>query len=438
MKVLFCTTGTAALGETFTVALFAKEIIDKGHECYFIAPILGRNYLQTFGFNVNNILVLPSKKNVGENFKKNQNFVEFTNFTKSINPDCIVVADWHHFQEDGDSPNNTYSLNWFDPEIKMGTFDHLGFAPDGIIRKSEKLPFQIKDYCPMSKRYSFVIRPCPHHDNIKQKEDNIYYWSLYNKQLDINTDLREEDIHKKYDTEGKKIIIHPLGFWQQSLVDGIFKYYNIDFDFYSDLFLPLMFKSLSKFDNEILYFFISGNVKEEKMEKYNNVTVIKKPPLGHNAFMNYLMASDIFITDNISSSNMGKAVFANKIPIVYKNSLDSQSDLSKLSFHLSSEALNFVQFLKGHNLLFPYLSYPLGLNELEGMYHDNTFSETFIQHELFDVCGNWELFDKIFNNNQFVNNLMDKQKRYVNGNCRLFSAEEILIDALVEKNVMSS
>jgi len=426
MRTLFCTTGTAALGETFTAAQFAKELLSQGHECYFIAPKLGSEYLQTLGFGISSILVLPSKKDIGLDFTKNHNYIQFTNFLKSINPDFIIVADWWHFKENGDSPNITYSLDWLNSNIKLGTFDHLGFAPQGIKRRFEKLPFQINNYPPLPERYSFIIRPCPHHDNINLTENNIYYWSIYNDKLKIDSRQRE-DVLYKYNGSDKVVIIHPVGIWQQKLIEGIFKVNNIEVDFYYDLFMKLMFNILSKFDNNILYFFISGTVKEESVTRYNNITLIKKPPLKHDVFMDYLAASDIFITDNISSSNLSKAIFNNKIAIVYKNSLNMQTDLSKHSYVQSLELLNIINLLKNNNLLFPYLSFPIGLNELEDMYINNTFSSTFIQQELFDLDGNYKLFDNIFNNESFRDKLTIKQNKYISNNSKLLSAEEILL-----------
>ena len=175
MRVLFCSTGINALGESFSQALFAKELIGHGHQCFFIAPKLAGEYLLTFDLKKETFLTLPNEKDLGINFDINLNKDLFDKFLKEVKPDYIILADWHHFKSDGVANNNTYSLSWFDKNIPMGTFDHVGFAPQGrtvfqdeikrLLHKSTLGNFQVKNFLPVQERISFIIRPCPHHNN---------------------------------------------------------------------------------------------------------------------------------------------------------------------------------------------------------------------------------------------------------------------------------
>ena len=130
MKVLFCSTATNALGETYSIAVFALELMRKGHECFFLAPTLGKRYLLTFGFEESSILVLPGSMKEDLSLLKSNKTI-FNKFLSYLKLDFVIVADWHEFKPNGNSNNNSYSIHWFDKKLRFGTFDHCGFAPDG-------------------------------------------------------------------------------------------------------------------------------------------------------------------------------------------------------------------------------------------------------------------------------------------------------------------
>ncbi|NOU18132.1 MAG: hypothetical protein HOO91_11310 [Bacteroidales bacterium] len=425
MKVLFCSPAINALGETYTIANFALELMNKGHECYFLAPLLGKRYLLTFGFSEHLILVLKGSIKEDKELLKN-NKVIFDAFLDKVSPDFVIVADWHEFKPNGNSNNNSYNIHWFNDKIKLGTFDHFGFAPKGI-----KLDLFINGYktdklIPPTNQFSFIIRPCPHHNNLKKNEDKIFYWAIIKDKFDYSTTHKEG--FRKYSDSHNIQIFHPIGLWQERAIDKIFLNSKINKDYYADIFLPIMFNYLTDLNEEISYIVISGKVKQETKTKYRNINITWKPPIGNSEFMQHLFASDILITDNLMSSNIGKAAYGNVIPIVFTNSMtfDKKNNLH-CNFELTDNIREKISVLVDHKLLFPYKAFPMGLNEIEEMYDNNPFTSCFIMLELFDEVSSKELFYKLIKEKSLSEEIQSKQKQYVEFNKKLLTAEEILM-----------
>jgi hypothetical protein len=438
MHVLFCTTGTSALGESFTVANFANELIGNGHRCFFIAPSLGKKYLLSFGFNEDCFLDLPSVDNENGNNSLEENKKRFEKFLKEVKPDFVIVADWHHFKDDGLSINDTYSLYWIDKNIPMGTFDHVGFAPEGKecfqeLRKFSSqviLNFHMKKFPPLPERISFIIRPCPHHNNLINNnlinnKNNIYNWPIFKNKYEKNG--HPEKFRKTYNLKDEVIILNPIGMWQERAIEKMFQIFHIKGNYYLDIFLPIIFNVLDKINKNFVYVVITANIKKEEIIKYKNITLIKRPPLRHELFMENLVASNIFITDNLISSNMGKAVFSNILPIAFKNTTYLDKKLSFVSsFPVNKFISEKISMLTDCSLVFPFRSFPAGLEELEDMYKDNPFTNCFIEQELFNEESNIQLFEKLCNSDDYKNHIITAQNNYIENNAKLLSAEEIL------------
>jgi len=434
MNILLCSTGINALGETFTLALFAQELEEQGHKCFFIAPKLGKRYLITFGFKDDDILVLTNAGQRDKSFDPKINKLLLEQFEKQINPNYILVADWHHYRENGISNNNTYSINWFDKNTPMGTFDHVGFAPDGKVVKQDQISnvaiqrdFQEKEFPPLQERFSFIIRPCPHHNNTMVNQKSVYYWGIYKKKINKNIS-KKKTIHEKFNISSKsKIVFQPVGLWQERVIDKVFEEINIKHNYYDETLFPIILNYLLYLNIDITYIVISGKLKKEEVRQCGNVKFIKVPPLNHNEFMNLLMTSDLFITDNLMSSNLGKAVFGNVLSLVFKNSLQPEnSEKLKSEFQVSKFIDDKISFLLSNNLMFPYRSFPIGLNELEDMYERNLFKDCFIETEIFNETYNNKLFIELLLKNEISNRIKKNQNNYIANNSNLYSAERIL------------
>ena len=148
--------------------------------------------------------------------------------------------------------------------------------------------------------------------------------------------------------------------------------------------------------------------------------------MNNELFTSLLLIADIFITDNIMSSNLGKAVFANKVPIVFKNSLNPECKQSNGVFRSSSLVKKKITFLLENDLLFPYISFPLGFNELTSMYQNNNFSSTFFQQEIFEEDSNIQLFSNLLNNRENYTSIYESQNQYISNSKNLFLANEIM------------
>ncbi len=433
MKIIFCSTAINALGETYSIATFALELIKKGHECYFIAPVLGKRYLLTFGFDEKNILVLKGSLREDKQILKT-NYTLFSDYLNGICPDCVIVADWHEFKPNGNSNNNSYSIHWFSKSIPLGTFDHYGFAPEG-----EKLELFINGYktekiiTPTYELYSFIIRPSPPHEDNTITENNVHYW-YYNNLKESRNGYNKQELKFEITGSLNRLILHPIGLWQERASERIFKRLEIKENYYKDIFLPIIFHYLSKFEETFTYVIVSGSVKKEKKEKFNNINIIWKPPLGNKEFTNLLKSSDLLFTDNLMSSNISKALFYNVLPIVFVSSVRQENDEKIISkFEIADNFKKKTDLLLKRNILFPYVSFPMGLNEILKNYKDNSFSSCFLKTELLDDASTSNMLKQVFSDNKLLNEIIENQKGYIKKKRSLPDAENILLKIMEKK-----
>lgn len=434
MRIILCSTAINALGETFTLASFAKELEASGNMCYFIAPKLGHDYLLTFGFEESQILLL--KRGIEKDNKTinlDSNYSVFKEFVKKVNPELVIVADWHHYKLNGLSNNASYSIYWFDDNIHIVTFDHLGFAPNGRKVEFNKILSQDttelnsdttkRDFIPLSDRYCNIIRPCPHHKNTISQYDNIFYWGIYKDILQKEKSSK----HMRHNFAGSKIIFQPIGFWQERVFRAMLGRLNLNYDYYFETMIPIMLYYLTKFDENFTYILISESISQIKEYKQENTNVVLLPPQKHSEFMNYLNIADLFLTDNLMSSNLSKAVFNNIPSLTLRNSIYTNNELVlNSSFNITQKVRNYISPMIESNMLFPYYSFPLGLCELEDMYQDNNFSDCFDISELYDELGCTKILGNILFDKTHIATQLDNQSNYIRQNQKLMSANEII------------
>jgi hypothetical protein len=430
MRVLIFANGFNALGEAFTLALFAQELISQGHSCCFFAPKLARDYLLTFGFNGNDIHSLPAVSK-DKRSKNDINYKVFKQIVDGFKPDIAVVADWHLYNRNGMAINGSYSIYWLDDIIPIVTFDHLGFAPQGLNVGESEISKKLKDktlyscflseYIPMSDRYSHIIKPCPHHSNLFQKDNISSFWGIYKDSIEKNGTSRDFFYNSK-------VIFQPIGLWQERAVSEACKReLDVEYDYYQETLIPIIIQYLTVLDNNITYILISGKIKEQITFKKGKIKVIILPPVKHSEFMLYLQSADLFITDNLMSSSLGKAVFC-KVPSLTLRSTVYVKDDGQIQvpYQLSPTMNENLSLMKEYGLLYPFYCFPLGLCELEKTYTGNNFTSCFDIAEVYNEEECIDYLHKLLYDEQYIRKKQEIQQEYILQNRKLMSATDIL------------
>lgn len=420
MNVLLLSPATNNIGETYTLGEYAKELIREGNKCRFIAPELGKRYLQSMGFSPDDILVCPRIHNQKDT---NRNHTVFIDFIRESKPQFAIVADWHEYHGPGISNNNSYSLEWLGDDIKLGSFDHFGYAPNGMAaelfmngEKKEKI------IPPLPDRFSFVIRPCPQHKNNLQQKGSTYYWGMDR--------TRSRGLYNTVPADNKTIkILLPIGFWQESGINRITQKCGLNIDYYNQIFIPVIIDALLHIGHKFQLYVVAYGNKKLTQTKIGNVDITYMPPLSHRKFNIYLDCCDILLTDNFISSNIGKTLTRNIISIALWNSFEVNALIKKIQQypeHLSTLLYSMVQ----RNLLSPFISFPLGLNLLPEINNDkNPFLSCFIFQELFDRDGLIAALEKVIHSFEKRANITQAKDQYMENNYKLFTASEILNNA---------
>jgi hypothetical protein len=434
MRVLIFANGFHALGETFTSSLFAQELLNQGHRCRFFAPKLARDYLLTFGFNGDGIYTLPAvAKDKDSKAEFDSNYKIFKQITDSFRPDIAVVVDWHHYDKNGMAPNSSYSIYWLNDNIPIVTFDHLGIASSGLKAGKSEICRDIndttlysrffkKDYYPVSDRYSHIIKPCPHHPNLFQRDNNNFYWGIYKDSIIKNTDTFKDFFNNP------KVIFQPIGLWQERGVSDVCKMkHNVEYDYYRETLIPIMIQYLTSLNQDVTYILISGKIKEQIVFSKGKVRIVLLPPLKHNEFMLYLQSADLFITDSLMSSNLGKAVFCKVPSLTLRSNIYVNNDGQiQAPYKFSPVMEKYLTVLKEYGLLYPFYCFPMGMCELEKTYNGNNFTSCFDIAEIYDEEECLDYLHKLLYNEQYIRKKQEIQQQYILQNQKLMSATDIL------------
>jgi hypothetical protein len=420
MNILLFSSATNNIGETYSLSRFAKELIDDGHICQFVAPALGKNYLLSMGFKERGILHLPPIKGKEDKY---QNYLTFKTFTQAFKFDFAIVADWYEYGSDGMSADNSYSIYWPEENVKFGTFDHFGYDPSGSIielfRNGFKIERQIKA---IPERFSFIIRPCPHHDNSCIKKDNIYFWAL-NKTVGNSTSTHPVNLLGQVPIR----ILFPIGFWQEYAINKACKLHGLNTIYYYDVLIPMLQRILEDLDLPFILYVVSQSVKTSYKVQLNKVETIFLPPQSHKNFTTYLDNCDILFSDNLISSNIGKALDRPIIPIVFQNAYSSHRLLEKIN-QFSLQIRLPLQMILNQGIIPAFKSFPTGFNDIPEITRpSNKFMSCFVTAELFDIDDLKNVIGCIIKDEAKRREIREAKTKYRNKNRLLLTASQILL-----------
>ena len=424
MNILLFSNAMTNIGETYSLGRFAKELLGEGHNCQFITTTLGKNYLLSMGFKEKDILNLPRMK---EQEDKHKNYLTFKSFTKALKYDFAIFADWSEYGTDGISSENSYSIRWLDENVKFGTFDHFGYAPSGIIQQIFRNGFEVEQKIKdVPKRFSFIIRPCPHHDNSNRKKDNIYFWAL-NNMIDNSISTPPINLLGKNPIR----ILFPISFWQEYTINKACTLRGLETIYYYDILIPLLQSIFNDLGLPFILYVISRSVSTSYKVQVNKVETVFLPPQSHEKFTSYLDNCDLLFSDNLMSSNIGKALDRPIIPVVFQNTFDSQSLLERI-YQFPSQIRSSLQMILNQRIIPPFKLFPTGFNDIPEITHpDNKFLSCFLTTELFDIEHLKNVIDYVIQDEEKRLEIWDAKTKYRHKNRLLLTAHQILSEQII-------
>ncbi|MEW6695876.1 MAG: DUF6365 family protein [Bacillota bacterium] len=410
MKVLILSLSEHSLGELHNALFFAGQLKKTGGEVFIIATVNHLDYARAAGFEV---AAWGKKRRTNEEFLR-QRILE-------MRPDAVVLADYYNMYLEEPFFNIGMVL---DLGVPVATFDSMNFAPGPtslekeILRESRFAGAfgkggQFKIELPALPPEMAVLRTCP--INRPVQEPGILPVALYKEPLTLTAERREE-VRSRYGlVPGEKLVMLAKAGWAHLAVKirAMERSLTLRFSYEKQLqrLLQLYLRDVSR---PVTVIGVGPQVIFDR--NHQNVRFVSLPFLSLVDYQELLLASDLFISDNITSASAAKAVIGGVPALILINSLVSNRDGTyQASFNLEEEVVALLnqweQAVPGS--IFPFYVYPFGwIRELASLLEGNPFFDVIVKAEMFDVSSTGESVARLLFDEAYRKDLAGSQADY--------------------------
>lgn len=382
MKVLFIVTSFWAYGELIIAMDFAKQLVTEENTVHFLIPPKHKKIVSENDYK--NTVLIPKAGKINRILMKD---LEMT-FT----PDVVVLSDFLNYNY----CYKYYGINNEDLSVfsgKIATFDNFAWE---LSRKAmDSYGFNSKVLSETNiNLFKYKICPSPIVNPNAPMEKNHYIFSIGNKGINVNEQLKQ-----KYRSElnlpyNKKIILVTVALWQQ-----VASKYTDAANFVNeceDIFCKFL-EDISK-DNIVLCI-------GESSRKINNTNIISLKSMNTEEFDKYVVASDLYLGRNITSTSMIRIALSG-IPCAIM--MNSKYD--------------------GKNK-YGYYMFPVGWYDfLKPVIKENPYSEVITFLEQYDNEENIKRVNDILYNGEIKETIMGKVEKLKLDLKKLKSPSEIIKD----------
>jgi hypothetical protein len=417
MNVVFIVTSYWAYGELLIALNFAKKIQTGGYDPYFVIPPSHEKIVKSS--NIPYTILIPKAGRV--------NRILLEDIENKYHPTYIILSDFinYYFCE------KHYGLGIDDLKVfkgKIGTFDNFDWALTK--RKMDTYGFEAKTVAEVDiHRFGFRLAPCPIVNPLfatNNQEKNKFYYPLleeflpYNK---INQRRYRQELNLPFN---KQIILVTMATWQQThkLYPHVISFVEAANKIYREILM-----SIAQ-DSVILYVGPSGFFDENNLP--SNLMILKQLP--PEVFEKYAMASDLFLTQNITSTTLAKLALSGIPAVMIKNSLyfTSQTKVDVTFPFRPTEPMK--ELLSQLDICYPYRMYPVGwYTFLEPVITNNPYMDVILEVELFDQVGAVNTIKDIMASEKAKDNFKNSALNYREILNRLDTPVQILDEMLKEK-----
>jgi hypothetical protein len=405
MTVLFIVTSFWAYGEVSIACEFAVRVKAAGFEPMFLIPASHEKIIKRHGFRYTTLMPRLGKVNR----------IIMKDLEERYHPSPVILADFlnYNFCE------NHYGLTYDDLSIfsgRLGTFDDFDWVLTG--QKMDTYGFKAQKFGEIDiRKYGFGLCPCPI-VNPGRKQANTYYYPLISKSLPYDRKKTEIWKRKLGLPVEKPLILFTSATWQE-----IYKQYPevIAFVEAANEVFAFCLEELSR-QYQVIYIGPEGYFTSRKSK---SVTHLQQ--LAPEVFEEYLLATDVFLSRNITSTALARLALSGIPAVNLKNSVffkDKSLDLQALPF----TPLDWVAGkLAELELCYPYRMFPVGwYNFLSPVIKGNPYLKTIKQAEQFDVNGILNTVHDLVENETALQHLAEQRSRYLQMLEELPSVGEII------------
>jgi hypothetical protein len=414
IKIVFITLGTESAGE-MTIALeFARRLPTDRFEITFLAPGKFVFFFQDKRFN--HYSLDPKKGKV-------KNREEILNFFKTQKPRLVIVSDPYTME---------YAFSWSGFRFKH--LKELGIPVVGIDEfeypstdyRIDYFGGLVKQLPPFIEECDVILRNCPL-NMPRMTSKKIKNYSFLGEKKKLSRKTKKTAREKLGIGEKEKMIFFATSQWENMCMNKITPLFA---------FLkwrPIIFENyLNRLKGKVTLVHVGPNpfgVNKTNTSRFKCINLKNVAPLD---FEKYLLASDLFITFNIVSVTLSKAVFGEVPSLVLQN--DKLINFRKLEKRLA-QMPDWYQKMAGEvKKAFPFKTSSFGWNNfLKPVLKDNDYLHTFQRVSFFKMNEVVNSIETLLFDNNAITTIKEKQRLYVENMLRLPTPGKV-IEEIINEN----
>lgn len=392
MTILFIVTSFWAYGEVSIACEFAARVKTANFEPFFLIPTSHEKIMKRYGFRYTTLFPRVGKVNR----------IIMRDLEERYHPSLVILADFlnYNFCE------NHYGLTYDDLAVFsgcLGTFDDFDWVLTG--KKMDTYGFKAQKFGEIDiRKYGFGLCPCPIVDPRRQQE-NTYCYPLLAKLLSYERKKTEIWKRKLGLPAQKPLVLFTSATWQE-----IYKQYPEVVSFVeaaNEVFVYCL-EELAR-NYLVVYIGPEGYFTTRKSEY-----LIHLQQLPPEVFEEYLLATDVFLSRNITSTTLAKVVLSGIPAVNMKNSVFFKREAFDWQC-LPFKPVDLVaEKLSQLDLCYPYRMFPVGwYNFLSPVVKENPYLKTMKQVEQFDVAGLLNTVHDLIENEDTLHSLAEHRGRYL-------------------------
>lgn len=415
-KILFVVLGEISTGELSIAVSFQNKLDKDKYTCDFLIP---KDKLPVIGAYSKGEIITVSRDNT---LLENRKFI--TTLIQSRHYDLLLLFDIFTFE---------YACDWtgVDTElvkklhIPIVSLDEYEYTKAGY--QLDYYGLFLKKLPPLLHKCDFIIKNCPltmmAGDNCFRQgiRGNEYYYRVFDRLEKINKEERASIRSKYIKNENAKIVFFTTSMWEFkgaysfAAQNRLVNWLGI-----------MLFEYLKALDEEIILLHV-GCGDWNLPEKDGRLSYIHYDGFPVEEFEKILQAADLYVTFNLVSITLSKAVMFGIPSLVFNNS--KILDYKRLSSKLPEMSSWYQKMALDVKKVYPFAASMFGWSQfLQTVLRDNSYLDTFERTEFFIPNKVLESLRNLLSDEGKREELIHKGRVFLEEYDKLPDAEKILKD----------
>ena len=416
-KILNIALGDMSTGELGIALAFIKDQNPEWYSNCLLIPEEKNRILKNSNFNV---FLLSKEKSP----RLNREIV--ADVIRKINPDLIILFDIFTFEyaQNWTGCNTDFlkslgiplaSIDEYEYTLSNYKVDYYGMFVKRLPDLLSKCDFVLKN-CPLSMpKYSVGI---PY-------DKNYFYYRVFEKLNRISLEERRH-IRKKYfgvDDDNAKVVFFTTSLWE---VSGAYSFSCQNT--LAEWLGPIVYHYLNDLESNVVLFHVGAENWE--LHSDGRLKYVHFDSLKTVDFDRVIQAADLFLTYNIVSISLSKAVLYGVPSLVLNN--QKVIEFGKLENAMKKRPIWYQTMAHQVKKVYPFAASLFGWsNFLRMCLTDNAYLDSFDIANVFNYKATTEQFHNLLYNSAYRADVQDRMERFADRYYKIASPEDVLHNILV-------